>query len=204
MPVSHVQVRSLQTADEPTRADQQIRRPLALPQAPPNIARRPSFSVTPHILPSRGLIPVSVTPRRPRCRLPASSRMPVSTDTPARTPNIRAALNPATAKPPAECPHCGSKRVTRKGIRKKKLERVQLWQCARCRRVATPAPAHVRNTTYPPRFILDALTTYNLGHSLAETAERVHARTARTVPLSTLSRWITAYKPFTSYAGLRP
>ena len=129
--------------------------------------------------------------------------MPASTDTPARTPNLRAALNPATAKPPAECPHCGCKRVTRKGIRKKKLERVQLWQCGRCRRVATPAPAHVRNTTYPPRLILDALTTYNLGHSLAETAKRIHARTARAVPLSTLSRWITAYKPFTSYAGLR-
>jgi ATP-dependent exoDNAse (exonuclease V) beta subunit len=129
--------------------------------------------------------------------------MPASTDTPARTPNLRAALNPATAKPPAECPHCGCKRVTRKGIRKKKLERVQLWQCGRCRRVATPAPAHVRNTTYPPRLILDALTTYNLGHSLAETAKRIHARTARAVPLSTLSRWITVYKPFTSYAGLR-
>ena len=83
------------------------------------------------------------------------------------------------------------------------LERVQLWQCGRCRRVATPAPAHVRNTTYPPRLILDALTTYNLGHSPAETAKPIHARTARAVPLSTLSRWITAYKPFTSYAGLR-
>ena len=129
--------------------------------------------------------------------------MPASTDTLACTPNLRAALNPATAKPPPECPHCGCKRVTRKGIRKKKLERVQLWQCGRCRRVATPAPAHVRNTTYPPRLILDALTTYNLGHSLAETAKRIHARTARAVPLSTLSRWITAYKPFTSYAGLR-
>ena len=105
--------------------------------------------------------------------------MPASTDIPACTPNLRAALNPATAKPPAECPHCGCKRVTRKGIRKKKLERVQLWQCGRCRRVATPAPAHVRNTTYPPRLILDAKN------------------------ILMLSRWITAYKPFTSYAGLR-
>ena len=41
--------------------------------------------------------------------------MLASTDTPACTPNFRAALNPATAKLRAECPRCGCKRLTRKG-----------------------------------------------------------------------------------------
>ena len=83
------------------------------------------------------------------------------------------AINPATKKPPTECPHCGCKRLTRKGIREKKLERVQLWQCAYCRCVFTPAPPTARNTTYPPRVILDAITTYNLGYSLAQTTQRI-------------------------------
>jgi hypothetical protein len=39
--------------------------------------------------------------------------------------------------------------VARKGMRKKKIEIVQLWRCASCKRVFTPAPAALRNRTYP-------------------------------------------------------
>ncbi len=73
----------------------------------------------------------------------------------------RSPLRPATAthtnKLPSECPYCGSHVISRKGVRKKKLEVVQIWRCAACKRTFTPGPAAARNKTYPIRFILQAL-----------------------------------------------
>ena len=55
---------------------------------------------------------------------------------------LRPAAAPHTNKPPgAPCPYCGSHAITRKGVRKKKLEVVQLWRCASCKRLFTPGPA---------------------------------------------------------------
>jgi transposase-like protein len=54
---------------------------------------------------------------------------------------------PHTDKRPERCPHCGSTHVTRKGTRKKKIEIVQLWRCASCKSVFTPAPAALRHKT---------------------------------------------------------
>src|SRR5476649_863906 len=76
-------------------------------------------------------------------------------------------------KRPERCPNCGSKKLSRKGVRRKKLETVQLWRCdsPNCKRVFTPASATLRNKTYPARVILDALTWYDLCYSLDETRE---------------------------------
>src|SRR5216683_4260446 len=68
-----------------------------------------------------------------------------------------------TDKRPERCPHCGSTHVTRKGMRKKKIEIVQLWRCASCKRVFTPAPEALRDKTYP-------FTALNLLPSIATTA----------------------------------
>ena len=75
----------------------------------------------------------------------------------------RIARVPHTSKLPEACPHCGSHVLTRRGTRKKKLEIVQLWRCASCKRVFTPGPAALHNKTYPLRMILSALTDYNTG-----------------------------------------
>jgi transposase-like protein len=111
-------------------------------------------------------------------------------------------INGATRKLPTGCPHCGCKKLARKGIRRKKLEIVQLWQCTYCRRVFTPLPPAARNTTYPPRIILDALTTYDLGYSLAETARRLRGR-GYSVSSSSLSRWLATYRSLATYERLR-
>ena len=71
----------------------------------------------------------------------------------------RAARAPHTAKAPEICPHCGGRSFTGRGTRKKKFEIVQLWRCASCKRMFTPAPAALRNKTYPLRIIIEALTT---------------------------------------------
>jgi transposase-like protein len=54
------------------------------------------------------------------------------------------------------CPYCASKHIVRKGLRKKKLETIQLWRCNDCKKVFTPQP--VRSKTYPLPVILEAVT----------------------------------------------
>src|SRR6202163_2509741 len=83
---------------------------------------------------------------------------------------------PHTDKKPGRCPYGGSAHVTRKGTRKKKIEIVQLWRCASCKRVFTPSPAALRNRTYPLRIVLDAITLYDLGYTLEATADKMQSR----------------------------
>ena len=118
-------------------------------------------------------------------------------------PIPRIARVPHTSKAPDACPHCGSHVVTRRGTRKKKLEIVQLWRCASCKRVFTPGPAALHNKTYPLRMILSALTDYNLGYSLQETTARSKKKTSRSVSPSTIARWLDEYKQHCAYRRLR-
>jgi transposase-like protein len=115
----------------------------------------------------------------------------------------RIARVPHTAKQPEACPHCGSRSLTRRGIRKKKLEIVQLWRCASCKRVFTPGPAALRNKTYPLRMILSALTDYDTGYTLEETAARLKKKTHRNVSPSTIAAWLEEYARQCSYRRLR-
>jgi transposase-like protein len=117
------------------------------------------------------------------------------------TPRI--ARVPLTAKQPEACPHCGGRNLTRRGTRRKKLEIVQLWRCAACKRTFTPGPAALHNKTYPLRMILSALTDYNLGYSLEETAARLHKKAHRRVSTSTITAWLNEYKKHCSYRRLR-
>jgi transposase-like protein len=115
----------------------------------------------------------------------------------------RIARAPLTAKTPETCPHCGSHSLTRRGMRKKKLEIVQLWRCGSCKRVFTPGPAALRNKTYPLRMILAALTDYDTGYMLEETAARLKKKTNRRVSPSTITTWLQEYKQHCSYRRLR-
>ena len=115
----------------------------------------------------------------------------------------RSARVPLTAKQPEACPYCGSHSLTRRGTRKKKLEIVQLWRCASCKRTFTPGPSALRNKTYPLRMILSALTDYDTGFSLEETAARLKKKTHRIVSPSTIASWLEQYKHHCSYRRLR-
>jgi hypothetical protein len=88
-------------------------------------------------------------------------------------------------------------------MRKKKLEIVQLWRCSSCKRVFTPGPAALRNKTYPLRMILLALTDYDTGHTLQETAARLKKKTNRSVSPSTIATWLEQYKRHCSYRRFR-
>src|SRR5271165_2329718 len=116
---------------------------------------------------------------------------------------LRPATVPHTNKLPSECPHCGSHTISRKGVRKKKLEIVQLWRCASCKRTFTPGPSALRNKTYPIRTVLQALTLYNLGYSLNETARRLKSQSGRAVSPTTIATWIGSHKEHTTFRRLR-
>ena len=84
-----------------------------------------------------------------------------------------------------------------------KLEVVQLWRCASCKRLFTPGPAALRNKTYPIRMVLQALTLYNLGYTLGETAKRLKSKAGRAVSPTTIATWIGAHKEQTTFRRLR-
>jgi len=115
----------------------------------------------------------------------------------------RSARVPLTAKQPDACPRCGGHSLTRRGMRKKKLEIVQLWRCASCKRTFTPGPEAMRNKTYPLRMILSALTDYDTGFTLEETAARLKKKANRNVSPSTIASWLEQYKRHCSYRRLR-
>jgi len=115
----------------------------------------------------------------------------------------RIARLPPTSKTPDACPYCGSHSLTRRGIRKKKLEIVQLWRCSACKRIFTPGPASLRNKTYPLRTILSALTDYDLGYTVEMTAARLRKKTGRHVSTSTVTCWLREYPQHCTYRRLR-
>ena len=120
---------------------------------------------------------------------------------PGRIP--RSARVPHTEKRPERCPHCGSTAITRKGTRRKKIEIVQLWRCASCKRVFTPRPAATRGKTYPLRIVLDAITLYDLGYTLEATVDKVRSRHGYRVGRSTIAAWLAEHRSLTTYERLR-
>jgi hypothetical protein len=94
-------------------------------------------------------------------------------------------------------------KLVRKGTRIKKLETVQLWRCTACARVFTPSPAALRHKTYPLAVILDGITLYNLGHTLAKAAAKLKSRHGHTIAPSTLAGWIDEHRDLATYGRLR-
>src|ERR1700694_5822844 len=119
------------------------------------------------------------------------------------SPIPRAARAPHSSKVPDACPFCGSHVLTRRGTRKKKLEIVQLWRCASCKRTFTPGPQAIRNKTYPLRTVIDALSTYSLGYSLEDTAARIKSKSGRSIGASTVTGWLAQHEDLMSYLRLR-
>jgi transposase-like protein len=106
-------------------------------------------------------------------------------------------------KPPERCPHCNSTHLIKKGTRKKKFERVPLYRCRACGRTFAPGPLAIRNKTYPLPEILEALTLYDRGNTLEDTARKLSSRYGHRVAPSTISRWLTEHPTLTSYRRLR-
>jgi len=61
----------------------------------------------------------------------------------------------------------------------------------------------MRSKTYPLNEILEALTLYNRGLSLEDTARRLSSRHGHSVSPATISRWLAAHPGLTTYRRLR-
>jgi len=109
----------------------------------------------------------------------------------------------SSIKPPERCTYCNSTRLVKKGTRKKKLERVPLYRCRACGRTFAAGPLTIRNKTYPLPEILEALTLYNRGNTLEDTARKLSSRYGHRVAPSAISRWLSEHPTLISYRRLR-
>jgi transposase-like protein len=105
--------------------------------------------------------------------------------------------NLAETRPVISCPYCESREIIKKGQRKKKYERVQLYFCQRCERKFTPFIK--KHYSYPLKVILEALTLYNRFYSLQETAKIVSGTYGLPVTHHTIANWL---KSFTEYMSI--
>jgi transposase-like protein len=119
------------------------------------------------------------------------------------SPGRPAARPASTIKPPDRCPYCNSPRLIKKGARRKKLEHVPLLRCRSCGRTFAPGPPAVRNKTYPINEILEAVTLYDRGNTLEETAAKISSRHGHAVAPSTISRWLSGHPSLTTYRRFR-
>src|SRR2546426_856471 len=109
--------------------------------------------------------------------------------------------NSQSTQPIAACPRCNSKFTIKKGRRLNRFRILQVFQCRECLYKFTAAAG--KNKTYPPRVILETVSTYNLGNSISETQSKVRKRLHVDIPEGTIRSWIRAHKPLTAYARLR-
>jgi DNA-directed RNA polymerase subunit RPC12/RpoP len=134
------------------------------------------------------------------CRMHPRSRPSTRHSTSRKT---RPAQRLSPIKPPGRCPHCNSKRLIKKGTRKKKLEDVPLYRCRSCGRTFSIGPRAIRNKTYPLPEILEAFTLHDRGNTLEETADKISSRHGHQVAPSTISRWVSEHPTLTTYRRLR-
>src|SRR5712692_1808805 len=107
-------------------------------------------------------------------------------------PNIKSQQqNPA-------CARCSSKFTIKKGRRQNRFRVLQVFQCGECLYKFTAAAG--KNKTYPPRVILESVSTYNLGNSVSDTQRAIRKRLHVDIPEGTIRSWIRAHKPITAYA----
>lgn len=101
-----------------------------------------------------------------------------------------------------KCPHCSSsKKVVRAGFRKTTQSQIQRYKCKSCQKSFSIKP--LPRTSYPPKIIFSAISTYNLGHSPIDTIKIINRRFKTQIPKSTLFSWLARYKDICTFARLR-
>lgn len=119
---------------------------------------------------------------------------------PARPP-ISVKTKPALPKPTPPCPYCGGREATKSGKRHTLAGPVQLFRCAACsRKFSNRAAAHV---TYPIHAIIETLSLYDRGYTLAESARRAGKRHRVTITKQLAATWKARYADRFPYFRVR-
>ncbi len=110
----------------------------------------------------------------------------------------------ATAAPGRinSCPYCQGKDIVRRGWRKKKYEKAQLYFCNQCQKTFTGQK--VKGKSFPLRVIFEGLSLYNMGYSLEESCSRLKEQFGLETGPSTLADWVKEFEPLCRYSRLRP
>ena len=102
------------------------------------------------------------------------------------------------------CPYCGSGDFVRRGTRKKKHERVQLYLChnKECGRTFTSEESKGRR--YPIKLVIEGMSYYNLGFTLKQTCSILKQKFKAAPDEQSLAKWIDEYKSLCRYERMRP
>jgi transposase-like protein len=101
-----------------------------------------------------------------------------------------------------KCPNCKSPSIIRKGRRKTRFGFRQPYHCKECRREFTDSK--LLHKTYGPKVISSAISYYNLGNTLQESAKLINRRFKVKVSKSSVSQWLKEYKDICTYHKIRP
>lgn len=99
------------------------------------------------------------------------------------------------------CPRCKSAEAVKCGKRKIRSQAVQIYRCRQCQGFFSDH--QMKHRTYRANVILEGISLYNLGYSLAETRSRLSGRFRVKVPISTLHSWLVKYRDVCRYSDLR-
>lgn len=100
------------------------------------------------------------------------------------------------------CPNCSSSElIIKSGTRKVRDENVQVYFCKSCSKRFSDRK--LSRTSYPPKLILSAITYYNKGHTLDQTARTMRRLYKTKIPLTTLGNWIRRHQDELTFTKLR-
>ena len=113
-------------------------------------------------------------------------------------------LGTAQEKIAERCPYCQSKDFVKRGLRKKKLESVQLYLCRNPECGRTFTAQFIKGRHYPIKLIIEGLNYYNLGWGLEQTCRLLYQKFGANPGASTLAGWVAQYAGLCRYCRLRP
>ncbi len=98
------------------------------------------------------------------------------------------------------CPYCQGK-IVKRGARKKKYEKVQIYYCKNCDKRFTSLIT--KHKTYPLRIIIDSLTLYNHLEPLDKITDTIKGRYGIKISPRIISNWLKEYKQYTPFLRMR-
>lgn len=99
------------------------------------------------------------------------------------------------------CPKCNGRNVIRKGRRKTKFGYRQFYYCKDCGEGFIGS--RLLNKTYGPRVITNAISYYNLGNTLEESAKLTNRRFKVNISKSSVHQWLKEFREICTYHKLR-
>ena len=101
----------------------------------------------------------------------------------------------------SKCPKCASGNFVKRGIKRKKLENVQIYLCKDCGK--TFVEPEQKGKHYPMRLVIEGMSYYNLGFGLKQTCQLLNQKFGVNPGASTLAGWVTQHSGLCRYARIR-